>query len=159
MFLRLAQHLLDMKLRSLLAGLLIGGLFFGRTIAQPLQSGFYYADVVSDSTLSHEGPEGTLFLRPTPVLVQKHIKQIKIKKEFGFWVLEIVLDTEGRAAFFHATQNWAGKKMAIVVDNRVISAPIVQEAIAGGRVQISGNFTKAEVMTIRDQLKPPKQDP
>ena len=89
-----------MKIRSLLAGILIGGLFCGRPIAQSLQNGFYYADVASDSTLSREGPEGVLFLRPTPVLAQTHIQKMKIKKEFGFWVLEIVLDAAGRVVFF-----------------------------------------------------------
>ncbi|HRK73105.1 MAG TPA: hypothetical protein PLL64_02435, partial [Rhodothermales bacterium] len=70
-----------------------------------------------------------------------------------------VLDAAGRVVFFYATQNWIGKKMAIVADNRIISAPVIQEAVAGGRVQLSGSFTKAEILAIRDRLKPPKKNP
>jgi SecD/SecF fusion protein len=41
------------------------------------------------------------------------------------------------------TQKNVGRSLAIVLDNRVISAPVIREAILGGRGQISGRFTAA----------------
>ena len=42
------------------------------------------------------------------------------------------------------TQENVGKPFAIVLDNEVISAPVIREPILGGSGQISGNFTVAE---------------
>ena len=39
------------------------------------------------------------------------------------------------------TQENVGKPFAIVLDNEVISAPVIREPILGGSGQISGNFT------------------
>jgi preprotein translocase subunit SecD len=36
-----------------------------------------------------------------------------------------------------------GHRFAIVLDDKVISAPVIREPITGGRGQISGNFTAA----------------
>ena len=34
-----------------------------------------------------------------------------------------------------------GRRLAIVLDNKIISAPVIRDAILGGNGQISGNFT------------------
>jgi protein-export membrane protein SecD len=43
--------------------------------------------------------------------------------------------------FGEVTRDNVGKPFAIVLDNKVISAPVIREAIVGGSGQISGNFT------------------
>ncbi|TPW29579.1 protein translocase subunit SecDF [Pararhizobium mangrovi] len=50
-------------------------------------------------------------------------------------------DTQGAQSFGRATQQNVGKPFAIVLDNKVISAPVIREPILGGSGQISGNFT------------------
>ena len=50
-------------------------------------------------------------------------------------------NTKGSAAFGRATQENVGRPFAIVLDNEVISAPVIREPIIGGSGQISGNFT------------------
>lgn len=47
----------------------------------------------------------------------------------------------GGKQFAELTKNNVGKRLAIVLDNKVISAPVVNEAILGGQGSISGNFT------------------
>jgi preprotein translocase subunit SecD len=51
--------------------------------------------------------------------------------------VEIELTADGRQRFASATEASIGKKLAIVLDGRVISAPVVQSRIPGGRVQIT----------------------
>ena len=46
-----------------------------------------------------------------------------------------------RDRFGKATQNGIGKRLAIVLDGKIISAPVVQDSITTGNGQISGNFT------------------
>ena len=50
-------------------------------------------------------------------------------------------NTNGARRFAQATQENVGKPFAIVLDNEVISAPVIREPILGGSGQISGNFT------------------
>ncbi|WPY00361.1 Protein translocase subunit SecD [Candidatus Trichorickettsia mobilis] len=47
----------------------------------------------------------------------------------------------GGKIFAEVTKNNTGKRLAIVLDNRLLSAPVVNEPILGGNGSISGNFT------------------
>jgi preprotein translocase subunit SecD len=50
-------------------------------------------------------------------------------------------NTNGARRFAQVTQENVGRPFAIVLDNEVISAPVIREPILGGSGQISGNFT------------------
>jgi preprotein translocase subunit SecD len=50
-------------------------------------------------------------------------------------------NNNGARRFAQATQENVGKPFAIVLDNEVISAPVIREPILGGSGQISGSFT------------------
>ena len=56
-------------------------------------------------------------------------------------VVSFSLDRVGAKKFGKATSNGVGKRLAIVLDGKIISAPEVREPIIGGNGQISGNFT------------------
>jgi preprotein translocase subunit SecD len=56
-------------------------------------------------------------------------------------VVSFRFNTSGARKFAEATQVNVGKPFAIVLDNEVISAPVIREPILGGSGQISGNFT------------------
>ena len=54
------------------------------------------------------------------------------------YVVDLTLTDEGKTKFAEATQKNVGKQIAIIYDNGVLSAPRVNEAITGGKAQISG---------------------
>ena len=56
-------------------------------------------------------------------------------------VVSFRFDAEGARRFADATRENVGKPFAIVLDNKVISAPVIREAILGGSGIISGSFT------------------
>ncbi|CDX39897.1 Protein translocase subunit SecDF [Mesorhizobium sp. ORS 3359] len=56
-------------------------------------------------------------------------------------VVSFTFNSRGATRFGQATQQNVGKPFAIVLDNQVISAPVIREPILGGTGQISGNFT------------------
>src|SRR5580700_765892 len=56
-------------------------------------------------------------------------------------VVNFKFNTTGARKFGTATQENVGRPFAIVLDNEVISAPVIREPILGGSGQISGNFT------------------
>ena len=51
------------------------------------------------------------------------------------------LDRVGAKKFAKATSKGVGRQLAIVLDNKIISAPTISEAIVAGSGQISGDFT------------------
>ncbi|MFL6859786.1 MAG: protein translocase subunit SecD [Sphingomicrobium sp.] len=55
--------------------------------------------------------------------------------------INITFSTAGAKRFGRVTQENVGKPFAIILDNRVLSAPNINEPILGGRAQITGNFT------------------
>jgi preprotein translocase subunit SecD len=56
-------------------------------------------------------------------------------------IVSFRFNSVGARKFAEATQQNVGKPFAIVLDNKVISAPVIREPILGGSGEISGNFT------------------
>ena len=74
------------------------------------------------------------------------------------WVVNLEFNSEGAAAFEQATREISQKsepqnRFAIVLDGVSISAPSVNEAIPGGRAEISGNFTQKSATELANVLK------
>jgi SecD/SecF fusion protein len=57
-------------------------------------------------------------------------------------------DSMGARRFADITRTHVGEPFAIVLDGKVLSAPVIQEPITGGSGQISGNFTVAETSSL-----------
>ena len=56
-------------------------------------------------------------------------------------VVSFTLDRAGSKKFGRATSDNVGKRLAIILDNKIISAPVIREAILSGNGQITGDFT------------------
>ena len=63
-------------------------------------------------------------------------------------IVSFTLDRYGAQKFGKTTTENVGKRLAIVLDNKVISAPVIREAITGGSGTISGNFSFQEVTDL-----------
>ena len=59
----------------------------------------------------------------------------------GEWVVHFGLDRIGAKRFADVSTRHVGEPFAIVLDGKVISAPVIREPIIGGQGQISGNFS------------------
>jgi SecD/SecF fusion protein len=59
----------------------------------------------------------------------------------GEWVVNFGLDRIGAKRFAEVSTRHVGQPFAIVLDGKVISAPVIREPIIGGQGQISGNFS------------------
>ncbi|MFT8670544.1 protein translocase subunit SecD [Acetobacter orientalis] len=63
-----------------------------------------------------------------------------IDSQTGEWAVSFSFDSLGTHAFSTVTQANVGKRFAIVLDNKVIEAPVIRTAITGGSGQITGGF-------------------
>lgn len=84
---------------------------------------------------------GSMVIERKPVVGGEHLVDARAAFDGGMPVVSFKFDTYGGKKFGEATQNHVGERLAIVLDNEVISAPNIQTAILGGSGQISGNFT------------------
>ncbi|HEX5325611.1 MAG TPA: protein translocase subunit SecD, partial [Acetobacteraceae bacterium] len=64
------------------------------------------------------------------------------------WVVNFTFNSVGARRFADVTRANVGRRFAIVLDNKVISAPVIREPILAGRGQISGNFTASSASDL-----------
>src|SRR6266852_4368904 len=86
----------------------------------------------------------------TPYVIKKQVlvsvadltdAQPGFDQRTGEPIVSFRFNTSGSRKFAQATSENVGQPFAIVLDNKVISAPVIREPITGGSGQISGNFT------------------
>lgn len=65
----------------------------------------------------------------------------------------LAFNARGAAAFERITGENIRKRMAIVLDGKVHSAPTIQDRIAGGKASITGHFTPAEAQDLAIVLR------
>lgn len=70
----------------------------------------------------------------------------------GEWIVSLEFNNEGAKKFSDLTKELVGKQMAIFFNNKLQSAPTVNEQISGGHAQISGNYEYAEAKEMVDLL-------
>ena len=68
-------------------------------------------------------------------------------------VINFSLNSQGSKIFADFTAKNVGKHLAIVLDNKVYSAPVIRERIGGGSGQISGGFSVAEAHDLAIALR------
>ena len=105
-----------------------------------------------DDAVNGRAPAGSTVLYtpddpPVPYLVENRVivsgeNVLDANATFaGQPVVAFRLDSKGTQRFKWATTRNIGKPFAVILDDQVISAPIIREPIEHGTVQISGNFT------------------
>ena len=73
----------------------------------------------------------------------------------GQWVVDLEFNDAGTKKFAELTKKMVGQQMAIFFNGELQSAPVIREAITGGRAQISGGdsgFAYQEAKTMVDLL-------
>ena len=76
-----------------------------------------------------------------PVVGGENLTDARVSFQEGQPVVSFRFNTFGGRKFAEVTSSHIGERLAIVLDNEVISAPNIQTAITGGSGVITGNFT------------------
>ncbi|HLA26966.1 MAG TPA: protein translocase subunit SecD [Syntrophales bacterium] len=79
--------------------------------------------------------------------------QVKISDRFGEPYVSIKFNPQGANDFERITGENVKKRLAIVLDGTVHSAPVIQDKIAGGQAQITGSFTMDEAKDLAIVLR------
>ena len=98
----------------------------------------------------------------TPFLVKKRTvltgetlsgAEVRYDSDFNEPYVAITFNSIGAMIFHEVTRANVKKRLAIVLDDNIYSAPVIQEAIAGGRAQITGQFTTEEARDLAIVLR------
>ncbi len=73
--------------------------------------------------------------------------------QFNDPYVAVSFDARGAREFERITEENVKKRMAIVLDNTIYSAPVIQERISGGRAQITGSFSTQEANDLAIVLR------
>jgi preprotein translocase subunit SecD len=73
--------------------------------------------------------------------------------EYGTPYVTMTFNKFGATLFEQITGENTGKRLAIILDDNVYSAPVIREKIGGGRAQITGNFTDEEARDLAIVLR------
>jgi preprotein translocase subunit SecD len=94
-------------------------------------------------------PEGEPVFVPTK-LTGQYLKKATLNINQTTLEPEVLLEfnKEGAKIFKKLTAENVGKRLAIYIDNNLISAPVVREEISGGKAQITGKFTLEEAKEL-----------
>lgn len=104
----------------------------------------------------------TGLVRKMPILLKKEAvmtgdllseARVSLDNQFSEPYVSITFNEEGARRFEEVTGANVKKRMAIILDNTVYSAPVIQEKISGGNAQISGSFSMDEAKDLSIVLK------
>jgi len=79
--------------------------------------------------------------------------QVRIDSQFNEPYVAISFDDRGAKMFEKITDKYVNKRLAIILDNNVYSAPVIKEKIAGGHAQITGRFSPEEARDLAIVLR------
>jgi SecD/SecF fusion protein len=93
--------------------------------------------------------EEMVLLALLPVLTGEHLTTASVGFDsYGSPIVKLTLDREGGKIFDKVTFQNIGKRLAIVLDGQVYSAPVIRDRIPNGQAQISGNFKASEASDL-----------
>ena len=119
----------------------------------PQDSEIYFERVVDKQTKAET--KVALLLKNQVLMTGEMVQdaQVRIGGTFNEPYVSLDLTGPGGEVFGSLTEKNVGKRMAIVLDQVVRSAPVIREKILGGKAQISGSFTHEEATDLAIVLR------
>lgn len=122
----------------------------GRAAQMSKQEAAKYGDLL----LPHATNGQPLLVKEVPILDGSMLLDAKVGFDHNNEsVINFTLNSEGAQIFGDFTGKSVGKRLAIVLDGKVYSAPVIRERIGGGSGQISGGFTVEEASDLAIALR------
>ncbi len=111
-----------------------------------------FGDVILEDT---NKPDIKYLVKQIPILTGSQVVDAKVAfdQQTNQPIINFTLSTFGAKVFGDFTSKNIGKRLAVVLDGKVFSDPVIRERIGGGSGQISGNFSVNEAGNIAIALR------
>lgn len=104
--------------------------------------------------LEEEDEPVTLLLEKASVLTGESLSDATLDfDEYGSPRVDLEFNAEGAKKFAEITKNSVGKRLAILLDGKLRSAPVIREEISQGKANISGRFTRERAQNLASILR------
>ncbi|MDY0040091.1 MAG: protein translocase subunit SecD, partial [Desulforhabdus sp.] len=99
--------------------------------------------------------ESEIALKERTLMTGEYITnaQVSIDQQYNTPYVSLEFDPQGGRLFERITEANVKKRLAIVLDGIVYSAPVIQEKISGGRASITGSFSMEEARDLAIVLR------
>ncbi|MEM9160601.1 MAG: protein translocase subunit SecD, partial [Verrucomicrobiota bacterium] len=120
-----------------------------------------YEEMTLVQEIGEEVIEDRLYVKRIPALTGKFVERAAPQQnDVGAWSVSLTFDGDGAELFEEVTVRLAGQgRLAIVLDDELVSAPNVISRIAGGRAEITGNYSYREALDLANVLNNPLDVP
>ncbi|MBU1230871.1 MAG: protein translocase subunit SecD [Proteobacteria bacterium] len=112
------------------------------------------------SVIMHRGPNNTssespIVLKKEAVMTGEHITDARatIEQNNNQFSVSLTFNPRGAKIFERVTEENIKKRLAIVLDGKCYSAPVIQDKISGGKAQITGRFNQEEARDLAIVLR------
>jgi hypothetical protein len=92
-----------------------------------LYTGWYFINDNSGYRRKLDKTQDSYYINPTPIVIAKNFKKVNIFHEKDCYALLIWLDDEGAEALHSAKQKPDTKKLAFLIDNRLVSVQLAND--------------------------------
>jgi hypothetical protein len=96
----------------------------------------------------------TLYVQKKVLLDQTDLKSASVitNQPAGKLRIDITFTDAGAKRFAKVTHQNIGKRLAIIIDGRLYSAPTIKSEIRDGKAEVSGNFSEAEANDLAAKI-------
>jgi preprotein translocase subunit SecD len=110
---------------------------------------------VDEDTETHQKRKTPYLVKKRTLLTGAHLTnaRVQINSQYNEPYVGIEFDRKGGRIFEKITGENIKKRLAIVLDNKVYSAPVIQDKISGGQASITGRFTAEEARDLAIVLR------
>ncbi len=111
--------------------------------------------VTRDRSTGRSNPREAIVIRSRASMTGETITdaRVQLDSQHNEPYVSVAFNAVGARQFADLTTRNVKKRLAIVLDNKVQSAPVIQEAITGGEARISGDFTMEEARDLAVVLR------
>ena len=111
-----------------------------------------FGDIILEDT---DDAQIKYLVKQIPILTGSQVVDAKVAfdQQTNQPIINFTLSSFGAKIFGDFTAKSVGKRLAVVLDGKVFSAPVIRERIGGGSGQISGNFTVNEAGNVAIALR------
>lgn len=104
---------------------------------------------------SDQKRQGSFLLKRRTLITGEYITdaRVAIDSQYSEPYVSLSFDSRGARLFERITGENVGKRLAIVLDGNVYSAPVIRDRIGGGKAQITGSFTMDEAKDLAIVLR------
>jgi len=113
--------------------------------------------MVLEGSGDNGGNPQTLHIDKTILMTHEDVQMVGViggeGGQKGDCGISITFTSSGGERLAKITSEGKGRRLAIIVDGHLYAAPLIQEPITGGKVEVSGNFSEEEAKSLVEKIR------